>query len=684
MGVVYLAREVSLERPVAIKLLTTGLGERTEARERFIREARISARLSHPNIVPVHSVEDHGEDVFFVMAFIDGETLRERVDRRGPLPVGEASRMLQEVAWALGHAHGRGVVHRDIKPDNIILETETGRAVVTDFGIAQAGASSSGALEARPLGTPEFLSPEQALGRTVDGRSDLYSLGVTGYYALTGRLPFEAQGLERLLTKHLLEPPQPLAECRPDVPEKLAEALHRCLAKDPNDRFASAEEMAEAIAEARDDVPDEPSAIREVRLGAESLVIDGAGFGALSVLASLELYSPEARSNFLGFSQGAGFSIRLLVWLLTIGIVGSRFVQLVRKSRRAMDRGYSIQHLSNAFRGKPNDGVSQAGIDETGGLRAALAAVGLAFGFYFPADIFGELAPNRNGRVRGIPGYRAFLEFTALVIALDLLGLGWILAWNARIGHLGLTLTLVSLVMHTLLIILPVLLGRMIGASLIRRWPLTKRLWATFWKGRFGAWFFRLAGTGLNRESKVVPASKPTEMIVAGAAADLFRSLPPEYKERLGDLPALVVRLEAAAGALRRREGELGTALRSAGTIADPTHQTAGDVPPPDRSGHTLQSDERLTDAKEILASARSMVQQRLSSTVAALENLRLGLLRLQAGMGSPQELTADIKAALEIGREVDALLDGERRVEDYLHPGLRGPGRGSASERNL
>ena len=142
MGVVYLARDVSLDRPVAIKLLTTNLGGRMEARERFLQEARTSARLSHPNIVPVHAVEGHEDLLFFVMSFIDGETVRERVERTGPLAVGEVSRMLQEVAWALDHAHGRGVIHRDIKPDNIILETGTGRSVVTDFGIARAGESA--------------------------------------------------------------------------------------------------------------------------------------------------------------------------------------------------------------------------------------------------------------------------------------------------------------------------------------------------------------------------------------------------------------------------------------------------------------------------------------------------------------------------------------------------------------
>jgi hypothetical protein len=402
------------------------------------------------------------------------------------------------------------------------------------------------------------------------------------------------------------------------------------------------------------------------------------------MVAALELYSPEARAHILGFSQGAGFSIRLLVWLLTVGIVGSRFVQLVRKSRRAMERGYSVQHLCNAFHGEPNESVTRPGLDETGGLRAALAAAGLAFGFYLHSDIFGELDPTRKGRLQGIPGYRSFLEFLALWVSLDLLGLGWILAWNWRSGDLGLTLTLVSLVMHTLLIILPVLVGRTMGASLIRRWPLTRRFWSRSWNGRLGTWFFRVARTGLNQESRVIPAAQPTETMVAGAAVDLFGSLLPEHQERLGEVPALVARLEAAAGALRRREVELGAALRSAGTTVDPPDQPAGEVRTSGRSNQAPRSQEHLPDPKKVLVSARTQVQQRLSATIAALENLRLGLSRLEAGIRSSQELTADLEAAQEIGREVDALLEGKREVEDYLHPVRRGPGRESTFERNL
>ncbi|PYP70230.1 MAG: hypothetical protein DMD41_15300 [Gemmatimonadetes bacterium] len=189
MGVVYLAREVRLDRPVAIKLLPPSKARDGGLRERFLREARTAAKLSHPNIIPIFTVEEAGEFVFFAMAFVEGDTLTQRVRERGPLPPSEAARVLREVAWALAYAHSQGVVHRDVKPDNIILETATGRALVADFGIAGLVKGAAGLDGGEVVGTPEFMSPEQVLGEGVDGRSDLYSFGLVGYFALTGRLP---------------------------------------------------------------------------------------------------------------------------------------------------------------------------------------------------------------------------------------------------------------------------------------------------------------------------------------------------------------------------------------------------------------------------------------------------------------------------------------------------------------
>src|SRR5712691_12478692 len=166
MGIVLLARDVALDRPVAIKLLPPHLASRPDERDRFLQEARTAAGLSHPNIVPIHLVEAHGDLVFFVMGYVDGETLRERVERSGSLAPRLAMKLLQEVAWALAYAHQRGVIHRDVKPDNIMIERATDRAMVTNFGIA-VGLRDAGQPGGLVIGTARYMSPEQACGEPV-------------------------------------------------------------------------------------------------------------------------------------------------------------------------------------------------------------------------------------------------------------------------------------------------------------------------------------------------------------------------------------------------------------------------------------------------------------------------------------------------------------------------------------
>src|SRR5215468_5537141 len=201
MGIVYLAREVQLDRLVAIKVLPEAFAARADVRERFLREARMPASLSHPHIVPIYRVGESKGFVFFVMAYVNGETLGDRLRSRGPLPAAAAARLMREVAWALSYAHGRGIVHRDIKPDNILIETETGRALVSDFGIARGAEETAISDPGRVMGTAQFMSPEQAAGEALDGRSDLYSLGVVSYLALSGKLPFDAPSVPALMLK---------------------------------------------------------------------------------------------------------------------------------------------------------------------------------------------------------------------------------------------------------------------------------------------------------------------------------------------------------------------------------------------------------------------------------------------------------------------------------------------------
>ncbi|MEO7648728.1 MAG: serine/threonine-protein kinase, partial [Gemmatimonadaceae bacterium] len=250
MGVVYLAREVRLDRPVALKLLPATFAAQRSLRERFLREARTAARLSHPHIVPIHAVDEIGDFVFMVMAYVEGTTLEQRIRDRGPLPSTDAARILREVAWALAYAHVQGVVHRDIKPANILLEAGSGRALVTDFGIAFVSDAPSLTSGAEVLGTAEYMSPEQASGEPVDGRSDLYALGVVGYYMLSGSVPFAGPTVAATLARQITQVAPPLSSVAPEVPLPLAHAIDRCLAKEPGARFEGGEQLAEALGNA--------------------------------------------------------------------------------------------------------------------------------------------------------------------------------------------------------------------------------------------------------------------------------------------------------------------------------------------------------------------------------------------------------------------------------------------------
>jgi tRNA A-37 threonylcarbamoyl transferase component Bud32 len=251
MGVVYRARDERLQRRVAIKVLPPELAFQQDIRERFTREAQTAARLSHPHIVPIHTVGEGQGLVYFVMGYVDGESVAARIRRRGQLPVEEVRRIMKETADALSAAHSLSVIHRDIKPDNILLEGTRGRVMVTDFGIAKALSSTSGATLTGigvAIGTPAFMSPEQAAGeRDIDGRSDLYSLGVVTYQMLTGELPFSAPSVAGILMKQITEPAPDLRRKRPETPEDLALAVARCLEKDPESRWPTADALRRAL-----------------------------------------------------------------------------------------------------------------------------------------------------------------------------------------------------------------------------------------------------------------------------------------------------------------------------------------------------------------------------------------------------------------------------------------------------
>jgi eukaryotic-like serine/threonine-protein kinase len=250
MGVVYRAKDRRLKRIVAIKVLPPELAFRSEIKTRFLREAETAAQLNHPNIVDIYAVDEAEGIVYFVMAYITGDNLAKRLHDRGAMSVDETRRVLRDVADALAYAHERGVIHRDIKPDNILIDAQSGRPMVTDFGIARAVTEGDSRLTATgiAIGTPTYMSPEQAAGeRTIDGRSDLYSLGVLGYQMLTGEPPFTANSTPAILVKHISEQPTPVEQRRSDVPQDLARIIMTLLEKEPANRFPSAGAVVVAL-----------------------------------------------------------------------------------------------------------------------------------------------------------------------------------------------------------------------------------------------------------------------------------------------------------------------------------------------------------------------------------------------------------------------------------------------------
>lgn len=247
MGVVYLGTDEQLQRPVAIKTLPPHLAADPRVRRRFVEEARTAGRLSHPNIVPIYAAAERDNVVYFAMRYINGESLAERITRVGALPVGEVVSLLRQLASALGYAHANGVVHRDIKTENVLLDSETGRAMLTDFGIARVSENQSLTATGTVLGTVQYMSPEQVSGDELDGRSDLYSLGVLAFFALCGRFPFERPTASAIVVAHVTSAPPKLCSIATSVPAALGDIVDRLLSKSPSARFADGQALRAAL-----------------------------------------------------------------------------------------------------------------------------------------------------------------------------------------------------------------------------------------------------------------------------------------------------------------------------------------------------------------------------------------------------------------------------------------------------
>ncbi len=251
MATVYLAHDIALDRKVAIKVMSSDLFNAGDVLvDRFLREARTGARLNHPHIIPVYAIRQARDLIFFVMKFIDGKPLDDVIRGSGPLPIPLVSRVMAQAADALGYAHRNGIVHRDVKPGNLMLDKE-GWVVLTDLGIAKVQEVSSLTATGSAIGTPTYMSPEQSSGsKATTGASDQYSLGCVAFEMLSGRPPFQGDSVVALIFQHHAEPPPPLHQLRPDCPPEIVSAISRMLAKAPEDRFGSMEEVAQIFREA--------------------------------------------------------------------------------------------------------------------------------------------------------------------------------------------------------------------------------------------------------------------------------------------------------------------------------------------------------------------------------------------------------------------------------------------------
>ncbi len=290
MAVVFRATDRRLRREVAVKVLPPQLGYSPNLHARFVREAQTAAQLSHPNIVQIYDVGEQAELVWFIMALVEGETVRAKVEREGAQPISVVRRVLQEVAQALAYSHARGVVHRDIKPDNILIESASGRPMVTDFGIAKAiqVESTEVTKPGEIVGTARYMAPEQALGQgEIDGRADIYSLGLVGHFMVSGAHAIQAATLPAVIVQHVHGVTIDLAALERRLPRPLVTALNRCLESVPDNRYARAEELADALREIGGELPDTPPVVRKLLRESErffvSITVGGFAFGLIGV-----------------------------------------------------------------------------------------------------------------------------------------------------------------------------------------------------------------------------------------------------------------------------------------------------------------------------------------------------------------------------------------------------------------
>ena len=668
MGIVYRARDRRLKRHVAIKLLPPELSFRRDVRSRFLREAETAAQLSHPNIVPIYSVDEVGNLVFFVMACIDGDNLATLVQKRGPLPVDSVRRWLGEVADALSYAHSRGVVHRDIKPDNILLDGIDGRALVTDFGIARAatdsGETSRLTATGMAIGTPAYMSPEQASGdRDLDARSDLYSLGIVAYQMLCGEPPFVGGTTPALLVKHLAEAPVPIQQRRADVPPDLAAIVMRLLEKNPDHRFQQAAELSQALRTGV--VPPAPAGATSASMppSTSPVSFNGAPIGGMPMPANGTSGYQAPSYSAPGYQAPA----------------------------------YSPRTLTTAPAGFGTAAPAAAG------------AVAPAYGYGVrPDDAY---IPTTEDRARWeaprvVKFRRQLVPYLFVNTAFVVMGI----IGDASLGGVTTVWTIFMVWQYTKLWtdgydwkdVLRQPKHRLFGEVLE---DITNSVWATFSSRKReelraqGKLTNRLTGAltlgGSNapvpmadsgRAAPALPA-RDDELgaylpLVRAARADreeigrLLATLPAEDRQRIPDVANtsidLVQKLEAITKDLVRLEATLAPELLTRTEQEIDTLEREANPLDTTRSEARVRRLAQLRRERRALLDGQAKLQARrgqVDSCRLALENVRLDLVRLRTGNSSVQSVTLVAEQAMQMAREVDIAVQAVSEVRDLTSP---------------
>jgi serine/threonine-protein kinase len=625
MGVVYRARDERLQRRVAIKVLPPELAYQKDIRERFTREAQTAARLSHPHIVPIHDVGEGKGIVYFVMGLIEGESLAARIRRRGRVPAEETRRIMKETADALSAAHGQGVIHRDIKPDNILLEGTRGRVMVTDFGIAKAMSGTSHATltsAGMAIGTPSYMSPEQAAGeREIDGRSDLYSLGVVAFQMLSGELPFNAPTVAGILMKHITEPAALLHEKFPDVPEDLSLAVARCLEKDPTNRWPSADGLRRSLesrtvtgyrptglgwkAESRAQTPTGRAGTRPTRpLGdrPSPRPLDRPGTARPPI-------SPRPTRTPAGDRAGAGGNLPARQG--GRGIAGVR--DLARDARRAA-------------KGEPP-------MPETGEpvvvrrARAEFAKFAAVFGGCLMINVAGGFSPPWSLFVGGAMSFALFRRYSDL--------------WQAGYSWRD--------VLHR-----PNAPDAISGGGSIKKIKGVKSLVAPT-KAEFGSQYDRMM---------MLHGDRIAILTLWAKLGDADRDLLPEMIPTVEGLHDRAVDLAQALSAMDTTEIDTSEVLRIDARLAEVRARPEGEER--DRQVSML---ERQRQARGDLATRRTQIADRFESCVLAMQNMRFDILRLrQSGVGAViNDLTQATQQARALSRDVDNAIDVATELKETM-----------------